>query len=133
MSSDDQMQHKGAGRPRKSGNIALLLDVLFIFERLRSSGVIRDVAIKNTVDEVKKLHPGFAISDTEIKNILAKFQPENSLLFEAEKPDNWKMGVFRVVKQGDTYTMILADRQQFGKRGKQITPRKKFKLGQKKA
>ena len=132
------------GRPKKSGNIVLEGDVLETHERLRLSGIGRNAAIKKTVLEVRPRHPGSALSETTVKNILAKFQPaklksqpdkeypEGALLFQVGSLGNWERGVFRVVKNGDTYSLIFSERLQFGERGKQIN-RKKIHFGRKRA
>jgi hypothetical protein len=125
------------GRPKKSGNIVLEGDVLETYERLRRTGLGRNAAIKKTALEVKPRHPDSALSETTVKNILAKFQPakknpEGDLLFQVGSPDNWMPGAFRVVKNGNTYSLIFSKRLQFGERGKQIN-RKKFTFGGKKA
>ena len=124
-------QSKRRGRPLKTRNLYLVADVLRIHECLRSSKLGRGAAIAKTVAEVKALHPGWAISSTAVKDILHEYQPENLFKFESGKPDNWKLGVFRVAKVGNTYTMQFSDSRPFQERGMQFF-RSKFQFGQKK-
>ncbi len=112
------------GRPRKTGNLFLIGDVLETHERLRLSGWGRNAAIKQTIVQVKALHPGCRLSETAVKNILAEFQPEKEFSFQVGAPDKWKPGIFRVAKQGKEYTLLFADRPPYQKRGKQFTKRK---------
>ena len=117
------------GRPKKAGNLPLVFDVLETHERLRLSGLGRNKAINETVSEVRARHRGHAISETTVKNILAKFQPEQLFLFQVGRPGNWKPGVFRIVKEGNVYALKFLEKPPFQKRGRQFS-RKKIKFGQ---
>lgn len=139
------------GRPRKEGNLTLTADVVYTVERLRMSGIGRNNAIVQTVNEVKSRHPGNRLSATAVKNILAEWQPEGCFMFEVGAPGNWKPGVFRVKKivqiapdeivafnpglagqSITTYSLNFDERPNYQKRGRQITERKKFNFGRKK-
>ena len=122
---------KSRSAPKKSANLFLIADVLMTVERLRLAGIGLNEALKKTVVEVKALHPNCRISVTAVKNILHEYQPENSFLFEVQQPENWKPGVFRFIKDGDTYSMVFSDRPKYRTRGDQIN-RKKIEFSKKK-
>lgn len=103
---------KPRGRPKVSGAVLLLrtFAVLSTYKRLRQSGLDRNQAIKETVIEVKKQLPGVALSETEVKKILATMQPEvmKSGVFLAETSNDFLSGAIKI-----------GDRPKFGERGQQ--------------
>lgn len=103
---------KPRGRPKVSGADQLIrtFAVLSIYRRLRQSGLDRNQAIKNTVIEFKKQIDGIAISETEVKKILATMQPEAM-----------KSGVFLAETSNDLLSgaVKIGDRPKFGERGQQ--------------
>lgn len=69
------------GRPRKNGQqpgwmffrVAL---VLYGYNEARSSGLKHSSAVTEAVAFVQKTFSGMPISETEVKRVLAKFQPQ---------------------------------------------------------
>lgn len=108
------------GRPKRFGNLVLEIDVLEIHERLRKKNIGRNEAIKQTITEVLQRHQGSKLSQTGVKNILSKFQPEKSFLFQVGSAEDWRSGTFRVKKDGNKYTLKFEPRPQFQKRGRQF-------------
>lgn len=120
---------RNKGRPKKSGNFYLEMDVLETHERLRKKHIGRNEAIKQTVNEVLPRHQGTCLSPTAVKIILANYQPEDEFLFPVGSPDNLCKGTFKVVKTDErTFTMKFAPRPAFQKRGRQIV-RKNITFG----
>ncbi len=70
------------GRPKKNGlqpawmffRVAL---VLHAYNEARSFGCKHSCAVTEAVETVKKIWPDLPISETEVKRILAKFQPKS--------------------------------------------------------
>lgn len=109
---------KQRGRPKKNQNILLIMDALETHERLRIQGEMnRNSAIQATVYELKNRHTNEKISQTTIKNILSKFQPENEFMFAQAGSTQDKAGVFSVtkIKQMATPEHVLIDPSLEGK------------------
>src|SRR5215469_15886548 len=71
------------GRPKKNGiqppwMLGRMLLVLHAFREAKSSGLKHCAAITETVAAVKKTWPAMRISETEVKRILAKYQPASA-------------------------------------------------------
>jgi hypothetical protein len=90
---------KDLGRPKKIESPILWMIVLEIYKRLRQEGMGRNLAILATIKEIKSNYPNEKICQTGVKNILSKYQPEQSFLFEHESSENFKAGVFLVSKE----------------------------------
>jgi hypothetical protein len=69
------------GRPKKDGvqpgwMLLRVVLVLNAYNEARSSPLKHSSAVTEAVAIVKKTYPGMPISETEVKRILAKFQPQ---------------------------------------------------------
>jgi hypothetical protein len=103
---------KPRGRPKVPDIVKFLRTsaVIGAYGQLRKSGLDRNQAIKGTVAKVKERLDGIAISETEVKNILANAHPEgmNSDVLLVETSDDLLSGAIKIGK-----------RPKFGERGKQ--------------
>jgi len=50
--------------------------VIYAYNEARSSGLKHSSAVTEAVATVKKVYPGMPISETEVKRVLANFQPK---------------------------------------------------------
>lgn len=66
------------GRPKLNGVTKLQRDltVVWSYNESRGAGEKHAVAVANAVSEVRKQYPDMKISETEVKRVLAKFQPK---------------------------------------------------------
>jgi hypothetical protein len=75
---------KKLGRPRKAEGLISRRDfaragiVMSLYDEARKNGQKHSMAVRETVDFVKKPYPKMRISETGLKRILAKFRPRNS-------------------------------------------------------
>lgn len=79
------------GRPRKNGRQPLWMfgraaRILYVYNEARKSGIKHSCAVRETVAALKNENPDMPISETEVKRVLAKFQPRGARI------------VFRVTK-----------------------------------
>jgi hypothetical protein len=73
------------GRPRKNGlqpawMLGRTLQVIFAYNEAKASGMKHSSAVTAAVEAVKKVWPEMPISETEVKRILATWQPKGSSL-----------------------------------------------------
>jgi hypothetical protein len=71
------------GRPQKNElqppwMLGRMLQVLYAYNEARCLGFKHSVALTEVVATVKKRWPSMRISETEVKRILAQYQPRNS-------------------------------------------------------
>jgi hypothetical protein len=77
------MPMKRRGRPHKHGlkkpsALARALMVVYAYDKARKEGLKHSAAIREAVAFVKRIHPEMAISETEVRRILAEFHSSKS-------------------------------------------------------
>jgi hypothetical protein len=66
------------GRPKLDGLSKLYRDltVVWSYNESRRAGEKHAIAVANAVSEVRKQYPGMKVSETEVKRVLARYQPK---------------------------------------------------------
>jgi hypothetical protein len=81
--SDRRKSQTKRGRPPRNGTepgwtFGRILLVIDEFDRLRSSGDKHSAAIADAVVNLKKRCPGFNVSESEVRRILARYRPKGA-------------------------------------------------------
>ncbi len=71
---------KTMGRPRRNGrkkpkHFLRALMIIDAYSKARAEGTKHSVAVRETVEAIKKLAPGMPISETEVKRVVAELSP----------------------------------------------------------
>jgi hypothetical protein len=97
------------GRPKLNGVAKLQRDltVVWSYNELRRAGEKHAIAVASAASEVRRLYPGMKVSETEVKRVLAKYQPKGySEVFTVTKLKH-RFGGWVLVPDRSTHELTL--------------------------